>query len=78
MLNDRELTTICLLNSHPYPYPHPRLTPTLTPTLTLTLTLCVTLILVLAWCFEIVSFCGINAMTFIDKHSLRKVDFEIY
>ena len=26
----------------------------------------------------IVSFCGINAMKSIDKHSLRKVDCEIY
>ena len=42
MLNDRELMTICLLNSHPYL----TLTPTLT--LTLTLTLGVTLTLVLA------------------------------
>ena len=23
MLNDRELMTICLVNSHPYPHPHP-------------------------------------------------------
>ena len=23
MLNDRELMTICLFNSHPYPYPYP-------------------------------------------------------
>ena len=27
---------------------------------------------------KIVSFCGINAMKSIDKHSLRKVDCEIY
>ena len=27
---------------------------------------------------EIVSFCGINAMKSIDKHSLREVECEIY
>ena len=30
------------------------------------------------WCVEIPSFCVINAMNSIDKHSLRDVECEIY
>ena len=32
----------------------------------------------LCWCFEISSFCVINVISSIDKHSLREVECEIY